>query len=99
SVPIIMSNGQMFGTLCAIDPKPAQLTSPAVLGTFRLFAELIAKHLEARSYLTITEAALEEERAEGELREQFIAVLGHDLRTPMRAITCMAELLLLNPNE
>jgi signal transduction histidine kinase len=99
SVPIILSNGQMFGTLCAIDPKPAHPTSPEVLGTFRLFAELISKHLDARRHLAETEFALDQERGEAELREQFIAMLGHDLRTPMRAITCLLELLLLDPSE
>jgi len=34
-----------------------------------------------------------DERAAGELREQFIAVLGHDLRNPLAAIAMAATLL------
>jgi len=97
SMPIVLSDGSFFGTLCAIDPRPALLNTPEIVGMFRLFAELIAKHLDAARKLAATESALLEERAVSELREQFIAVLGHDLRTPTRAITSLAGLLLMSP--
>lgn len=45
SMPIICRDGSFFGTLCAIDPKPAKLNNPAIIGIFKLFAELIAFHL------------------------------------------------------
>ena len=47
SVPIILADGSFFGTLCAIDPKPHILNTPEVIGMFKLFAELIAFHLDA----------------------------------------------------
>ncbi len=97
SMPIVLADGTFFGTLCAIDPRPLRLRTPEVTGMFRLFAELIAKHLDADRKLAVTESALIEERALAELREQFIGILGHDLRTPMRAITCFSELLLQRP--
>lgn len=43
-----------------------------------------------------TRSALVTEKATSELREQFIAVLGHDLRNPLAAISAAAELLQLN---
>jgi signal transduction histidine kinase len=97
SVPIILADGSFFGTLCAVDPRPARLKTPETLGMFRLFAELIAKHLDANRKLVAAESALIEERAVSELREEFIAVLGHDLRTPVRAVSCLADLLLRSP--
>ena len=97
SVPIILADGTLFGTLCAIDPQPARLVGTGAVGMFRLFAELIAKHLDLSLKLVASEAALVEERSEAELREQFIAVLGHDLRAPARSITCLADLLLREP--
>jgi GAF domain-containing protein len=42
SMPITLPNGDFFGTLCAIDPKPARLGTPEILGAFELFAQLIA---------------------------------------------------------
>ncbi len=70
SVPIIRKNGAFFGTLCAIDPKPAEVKTPEMIGTFRLFAELIAFHLDADERLAAADAvrllndALEERLAE-----------------------------------
>ena len=86
SVPIILPNGSFFGTLCAIDPKPRKLNTPEVVGMFKLFAELIAAHLEAAERVELTESKLAAERKNAELREQFIAVLGHDLRNPLASI-------------
>lgn len=97
SVPIILADDSFFGTLCAIDPRPARLNNPETIGMFRLFADLIAKSLDAQQRLATTESALVAERGERELREQFIAVLGHDLRGPMTSISRLTDLLLKTP--
>jgi signal transduction histidine kinase len=89
----IFRNGRFFGTLCAIDPKPAQLKNPATMGMFKLFADLIAQHMETQERLARSEAALIGERQAAELREQFIAVLGHDLRNPLASIQAGGRLL------
>ena len=93
SVPIILSDGSFFGTLCAIDPKPRVLNSPEVIGMFTLFAELIATHLDAISRVEHSESRLALEQKNAELREQFIAVLGHDLRNPLASISGGLRLL------
>lgn len=46
SFPIILKTGEFFGTLCAIDPKPAQLNNPKIIGIFTLFSELLSFHLQ-----------------------------------------------------
>jgi signal transduction histidine kinase len=93
SMPIILPDGRFFGTLCAIDPKPARLNTPEVIGMFQLFAELIAFHYDAAERLEHSESRLLVEREASELREQFIGVLGHDLRNPLGAISIGATLL------
>jgi signal transduction histidine kinase len=93
SMPIILPDGRFFGTLCAIDPRPARIENPETIGMFRLFAELIAAHLAADEELRQTRSELREQRELSELREQFIAVLGHDLRNPVAAIASGAKLL------
>jgi signal transduction histidine kinase len=98
SMPIILDDGSFFGTLCAIDPKPNKLSSPETIETFRLFAELIATHLNVLDRLKSNEAVLSDERKTSELREQFIAVLGHDLRNPLASIAAGARLLLPKVN-
>jgi signal transduction histidine kinase len=97
SMPIILPDGSFFGTLCAIDPRPAQLKTPETIGMFKLFAELIAFHLNANAQLASSKADLLGERTTAELREQFIAVLGHDLRNPLAAISAGAEVLQRSP--
>src|SRR3712207_6516384 len=97
SVPIRRPSGEFFGTLCSIDPRPARVSRPEVVSMFKLFAELIAFHLDALERLETSEAALLSERQGTELREQFIAVLGHDLRNPLAAIQAAARLLRNEP--
>lgn len=93
SVPIILPDGSFFGTLCAVDMRPQSLRNEAVAGMFALFAELIAFHLDAQGRLAQAEALLAREREASVLRDQFIAVLGHDLRNPLASIEAGARLL------
>lgn len=61
----------------------------------RVSAETSAKELGALR--NAEHAALLDERAASALREQFIAVLGHDLRNPLAAIMGGAQLLRKTP--
>ncbi|RJF77181.1 GAF domain-containing sensor histidine kinase [Rhodopseudomonas palustris] len=99
SVPIMRASGEMFGTLCAIDPRPALLSTPHTIATFKLFAELIGSHLDALDRLQASEADLRDERHTAGLREQFIAVLGHDLRNPLAAIDAGTRVLSRAPER
>lgn len=94
SVPINLPNGDFFGTLCALDPEPVQLNTSETVGMFQLFADLIAFHLDAQKRLQISERALLDEQQTAQLREQFFAILSHDLRNPVNAISSGADILL-----
>lgn len=94
SVPIILKNGSFFGTLCAIDCVPAKVNNPKVVNTLKLFAELIGFHLDSQEQLADRDRTIAKERNEAELREQFIAMLGHDLRNPVSAISSAVQLQL-----
>jgi signal transduction histidine kinase len=93
SIPIFRPDGAYFGTLCGLDPQPATLSAPATVSTLELFAQLISKQLEVEQLHAAVQSQLLTERETSELREQFIAVLGHDLRTPLGAIQSGVELL------
>jgi signal transduction histidine kinase len=93
SVPIFVANGRYFGTLCAFDPHPMTIAGLKVLSMFTRFAALIASQLELLLEKEDQHMALLDERAEGELREQFIAILGHDLRNPLHAVLASTDLL------
>ncbi len=63
SVPIVTEDGRFFGTLCAISPEPARLNTPATVGMFTLFADLIAMHLDARDSVAGLERAVTDRTA------------------------------------
>jgi GAF domain-containing protein len=77
SVPIVLANGRYFGNLCAIDPAPAKVADPKIINMFTRFAALIAMQLEGEMTRQQDQTALRNARAANELREQFIAILGH----------------------
>jgi signal transduction histidine kinase len=93
SVPIVLPDGTYFGNLCAIDRGPAKVSDPRVIGMFLGFAQLIAAQLANDRASALQQRALMNERAERELREQFIAILGHDLRGPLSGVLAGAEYL------
>jgi signal transduction histidine kinase len=94
AVPIFRTNGEYFGNVCALDAAPAALRDSKTLAMMRLFAELISLQLATVEQSTRDREALSTERQTAELREQFIAVLGHDLRNPLGAIMSGTALLL-----
>jgi signal transduction histidine kinase len=103
SVPIVLPDGEYFGNLCALDSVPHTVSTSSTVSMFKAFAELIALHLHnerlRENELRRSAARLAQEQQTSELREQFIAVLGHDLRGPLSAISNHAELLIRRPQE
>ncbi|MDB5597261.1 MAG: Sensor protein [Hyphomicrobiales bacterium] len=97
SMPIRLEDGSFFGTLCAIDPEPHRLNTPEIIEMFEMFADVVGYHLSAIDRISATAAELIAERKVAALREQFIAVLGHDLRNPLTAIGGGANLLRKEP--
>jgi signal transduction histidine kinase len=93
SVPIIRVHGGYFGNLSALDPRPAKVAEPRILLMFTEFAALIASQLDQQVQQEQERRALLDERAAGELREQFIAILGHDLRNPLHAVYASGDML------
>lgn len=60
---------------------------------------LLAARDQSRSSEAAARATLKDERETSELREQFIAVLGHDLRNPLASISAGARILLRKPKD
>lgn len=94
SFPIYKRNGDFFGTLCAIDSKPAIVNTPEIKGMFKLFTDLISFHLDVVEGMKAQAEKLKEEREMADLRDQFIAILGHDLKNPIATMRMSSDILL-----
>ena len=93
SVPIVLADDEYFGNLCAIDPEPAAVKEPHVVEMFTMFAGMLASQLNNLRGREAAEQATALERAIGLGRERFVAVLGHDLRTPLAAMSAGVAVL------
>lgn len=96
SYPIMLPDGRFFGTLCAMDRHARPLRTTAIQGAFSLFAELIAFHLSERDKLKVAEDSLRQQQEINAFREQFIAILGHDLRNPLASLSAGMRMLRRN---
>lgn len=99
STPIYANSGEYFGSLCGLDPQPKLLSTKSTVATLELFAQLISAQLQADEELSATKNALEREIDAGDLREQFIAVLSHDIRNPLGSIMSGADMLTVKNND
>lgn len=97
SFPIYRATGEYFGTLCALDSMPAQLRNDKTISMMTLFAELISLQLTAEEEHARDRMALFQERESAHDRDRFIAVLAHDVKTPLTAVVSGSEFLLLDP--
>ena len=93
SVPIRRSDGEIFGTLCALDPEPAKLANPATISMFEGFAQLIGLQLDAQERQAQSQTAIAEQADLGHSREQFMAILAHDLRNPLASVEAGIRML------
>jgi len=97
SVPIVLRSGELFGTLCAIDPKPAEVEDAKTLGMFNLFSELIAFHLESLDKLEESSVALKvlgKELAETkDENRQYRFISNHNLQEPLRKLRVFSNII------
>jgi signal transduction histidine kinase len=97
SIPIVLPGGYFFGTLCGLDTRPAVLDNLNTIRTLELFAELIASQFAAEQRNDAMASELLAANDTAKLREQFLALVGHDLRSPLGAITLGVDLLRATP--
>lgn len=107
SVPVVLADGRVYGTLCTLDPEPRQVTEES-LRAMHALANVVAEQVGAVEHTSSASLAHSEQRLqasemvnsalreEGREREEFIAVLAHDLRNPLQAIRVTSELLALS---
>jgi signal transduction histidine kinase len=93
AAPIVLANGRFFGVLCALDPTSLNRIDDGVESKFKCLSSIIASQINQYELRDQEKAAFLDEKSAGLLREQFIAILGHDLRNPLHAIFASSDLL------
>jgi len=93
SAPVVLTNGRCFGMLCALDPTSLDRSDDRIRSKFKCLSSVIASQIDQLMLRDREKTAFLDERSAGLLREQFIAILGHDLRNPLQAIFASSDLL------
>ncbi len=85
-VPVVLSDGTFYGTLCAVDPEARTLTCQQA-DLLSVLARLVATQIERQR---AEDALAQTLRA----RTEFLAEVSHQLRTPLTVIRGSAEVSL-----
>jgi signal transduction histidine kinase len=78
AIPLVLSDGRLFGALCGVDPEPSDLLNGR-LQTLQLIGRLLITCIE------------QEERFVG--LDGLVAELGHELRNPIASLVGFGDLL------
>jgi signal transduction histidine kinase len=97
--PLMTPEHEVLGALCVIDdePRPVGLTE-GQQDAINVLAGQVMVQLELRRISEARQRDLLAALGATELREQFIAVLGHDLRNPLTAISTGVQMLQTGPS-
>jgi sigma-B regulation protein RsbU (phosphoserine phosphatase) len=96
-LPVIANASERRGTDGAA--ISTRITFLKAIDRRRYERELLAARDQSRTSEAVARASLRDERETSELREQFIAVLGHDLRNPLASISAGTRILLRQPRN
>jgi signal transduction histidine kinase len=91
--PLVTSDGLSLGTLCVLDDKPKSLTAIQQKAMEVLSNKIISLFELKKANLLLEKKNQELETQRAEL-EMFADVAAHDLRSPLKNISGLAEILL-----
>jgi signal transduction histidine kinase len=105
-MPVVLSDGTFFGTLCTVDPEPRQFSlvqAKLLVVLARLLATQIERDQElaerkwaetelARA-LTALQTADEQREHMNKLQSDFVSIVNHEFRTTLTGIQGFSELM------
>ena len=98
-VPLLLSDGTLFGTLCALDPQPCQFSQNDV-ALVRIVASQLGALIEREGLhrtldqtTELAEQRIDTTRGALDQQTELLRVVAHDIRTPLTTITGYASLL------
>lgn len=92
-VPLRTAEGYNLGTLCVLDFAPRQLTETEA-SMLQELAGMVVGEMELR---LASRRAAQQAREREELNDAFVAMLSHELRTPVTTIYAAAQILARDP--
>ncbi|MBA2380603.1 MAG: GAF domain-containing protein [Chloroflexi bacterium] len=92
AAPLRTADGHNLGTLCVLDFQPRQLTADET-ATLEDLSAMVMSELDLR---LATRRALEQAQERELLKDAFVGMLSHELRTPITTIYAAAHLLTSN---
>lgn len=90
--PLVTPHGKALGTLCVADSEPGSLTAAQRHG-LRALARHVVTQLELRKYARDMHVLHQRLRSAEAIKDEFIARVNHEFRTPLTAINGYLEML------
>jgi signal transduction histidine kinase len=97
--PIVLRDGNFFGNLCLVASRVDAVADAGLRDAAAAFAELAALLIGQSQGKVAAEVGLAQEAAAAQQRERFVAVLAHDLRTPLSTVRALGETLSIAPDR
>jgi C4-dicarboxylate-specific signal transduction histidine kinase len=95
AVPILLEDGEVFGTLCAIDRKPRRVDTPEARRIFTLLAQLIATQVD-RFRMTTQNETLEQRVADALAEKKVYADIVESSTAAVTALGLDWRILAIN---
>ncbi len=97
--PIVLENGKLFGTLCAVDPNPQTFTEQEVSSIKRL-ANVLGTIISQQQQVIVPEFEEKMQHLDKlALVGQLAAGLAHEIRNPMQSVKGFIQFLFEEHNE
>lgn len=90
--PLVTSDGLAIGTLCVIDHEPRKLDDTQ-LQTLRSLADQVIAQLELRKKVRELEALRLTLLEKNHETERFAHLISHDLKSPLRSMVTLSEMI------
>lgn len=93
SVPVVLADGEVYGTICGISSRPVSVDQPTE-SLLSVFSRIIADTVSRERRLTAASERVSESDRLLRARSQFVAAAQHRLKTPLTVILGWSSLLL-----